>query len=611
LSPQIKHVLVVMLENRSYDNMLGWLYKTTNAYPYQTPPPGQSNLQGLIGTETNPGPGGTVTISNAAQTTVPAADPGELFSDMAQQIYNAVETSNPYVNPPPSAADAMQGFVNNYVLQKNIDAENMGDCMTYFTPAQVPVTAWLAHNFAVCDQWYGSAPCQTFTNRVFSLCANPTIRPKSLLNSAYSLIDDLQYADPFMEDLPSIFSQLGSANWKLYYHDYSIAATFMAYVNTVAASSSNTNVAPYDNTDWGPNSGWRENPPRFDILRARLGNGDNITTFMQDLAAGALPMLSVIEPRYSSDWATYPYPPNSNHPGNSKNAGDGPPTDVADGEAFLGQLYNALQSSPLWNNCLLIVTYDEHGGMYDHLPPAAAPIPGAGQAFPPVMDSSNWFKHGDPTANGFSFNYYGPRVPTIIVSPFVSSGSQITPPSAFPFDHCSIIRTVWDCFSLGGNGSLTYRDAMAPSLYPQLTGSNISGQCPFAPQAFVLVADSSKQVWSITVSATGSLSAASATGLPQTVVLQDSEAPDNLYQLTVMNGAPAVTLVSNPANHAASFSMQSENGNTWLVTVKNGALSVVGPLSSSSTNSPVETPEQVRALFEARVLKSTRNRKDV
>jgi phospholipase C len=704
-SPEIKHVVVVMLENRSYDNMLGWLYNGSNEDPYKTPPPGQSDLQGLTGTETNPSSGGTVTISNAVQTTVPAADPGELFCDMAQQVYNAQETSNPYVNPPPSGAGAMQGFVNNYALQKNVDAEHVGDCMTYFTPTQVPVTAWLARNFAVCDQWYGSAPCQTFTNRVFSLCASPAIHPKTLISSTYSLIDDLQYVDPILENLPSIFSQLQSANWKLYYHDYSIAATFIAYINEAAGSSTNTNVAPYDNTDWGPNSGWSENPPRFDILRSKLGNGANITTFMQDLAAGNLPMLSVIEPRYSSDWAAYPYPPNSNHPGNSKATGDGPPTDVADGEVFLGQLYNALQSSPLWANCLLIVTYDEHGGMYDHLPPAAAPAPGANQAFPPVMDPSHWLKKGDPTADGFSFNYYGPRVPTIIVSPFVSPGSQITS-SGFPFDHCSIVRTVWDCFNLGGTGSLTYRDANAPSLYPQLTGSNTIGQCPFVPQAYVLVADSSEQVWSITASASGTLiaasatgspqvvvlqdtavpanfyqltissgvpaiiavpsqanyaqsinmwslanqslwivevtngvlsisvtpvfvadasgsiwsitvsaagilSAASAAGAPQTIVLQDSEVSDNLYQLTVVNSVPAVTLVSNPASFAASFSMQSANGNPWLVTVKDGALSVAGPLSSLLANSRAETPEQLRAHFEARVLKSTRNRKDV
>ena len=86
---------------------------------------------------------------------------------------------------------------------------------------------------------------------------------------------------------------------------------------------------------------------------------------------------------------------------------------------------------------------------------------------------------------------------------------------------------------------------------------------------------------------------------------------DNLYQLTVVNSVPAVTLVSNPASFAASFSMQSANGNPWLVTVKDGALSVAGPLSSLLANSRAETPEQLRAHFEARVLKSTRNRKDV
>jgi Phosphoesterase family len=436
-----------------------------------------------------------------------------------------------------------------------------------------------------------------------------------------------------------------------------------------------------------------------------LGNAANAATFMQDLAAGTLPMLSVIEPRYSSDWATYPYPTNSNHPDNSNIAGNGPPTDVADGEAFLGQLYNALQSSPLWNNCLLIVTYDEHGGMYDRIPPAAAPTPAAGQAFPVAQDAKQPPNPGDPTVGGFSFNYYGPRVPTIVVSPFVNSGSQISSPSSVPFDHCSIVRTVWDCFSLGGNGSLTYRDANAPSLYLLLTGSNNVGQCPLVPQACILVADSSQQVWSITASASGSLSAACATGTPQrvvlqdtavvanfyqltvsggapeitsvsnpanfvpsikvqslanqslwivevtngvlsisvppllvadssdkmwlvtvsdagalsataatgsaqTVVLQDSAVTDNIYQLTVSNGAPAIALVSKPATYAVSFSMQTASGNPCLSTVEDGALAVTGPFSSSSTNKRAKTPEQVRAFYEGRLLKSTRRRKD-
>jgi phospholipase C len=614
-SSPINHLIVVLLENRSYDNVLGWLYNSANPPPYNLAPPGQSipgqpgvsALNGLTGNETNPCPGSTsgqtIKVSNASATTIPAIDPGEPFNEMAQQIYGFadVPTKNPYTSAPPTGAGAMQGFTLNYAALKDffghakVPPADYPNCMTYFTPAQVPVTAWLANHFAVCDQWFGSVPTQTYTNRNFAVCASPAIAPETLGANSYSLVDDAQYiyanAREGLEDQPSIFSLLDSAscagpagvpNWKLYFHDFSVAATIVPYVRNAGLSTNNINIATFDNTDWGGNT------PRFNVIPQSLikigeSLGSVTTTFMEDLAAGNLPPLSFIEPRYSYDFADNHLPANSNHPGLSGLTGTrGAPFDVADGEAFLAQLYNALRNSSIWESCLLIVTYDEHGGMYDHVPPPPAPVAPAGQAFPVVSDPHHHLNSGDPAAYGFSFNYLGPPVPTLIVSPFISAGSMIPPPSstpgnAPPFDHSAIVGAVRDCL-LNGAGALTYWDAASPSLLPWLNGSNTTGQCPFPAQASIVALDSSKQPWSIDVNDSGVISTTK-TSPPsslRTIVLQDTAVPSDFCQLGVTTeGDPAVTSIVGPPTYAASLGMRSPDGALWIVQVTKGAL-VVG-----------------------------------
>src|SRR5579863_5870280 len=140
-----------MLENRSFDCMLGKLY------------PSDPSFEGLRGTEGNlwlnqpvtvwPVSGDTLDVNTAC---IPDPDPGELFNDMNMQLFNG----------PPQGAATMSGFVQNYMSQQPAPA----DCrapMHYFTPEQVPVISTLAQAFGVCDQWYASAPCQTWPNRFF------------------------------------------------------------------------------------------------------------------------------------------------------------------------------------------------------------------------------------------------------------------------------------------------------------------------------------------------------------------------------------------------------------------------------------------------------------
>jgi phospholipase C len=521
---KIEHVVVLMLENRSYDNVLGRLYAASNAPPYDSSTgTGQSDLNGLTGTETNPDPDGgqpIAALNQASQTigsdphtpkqrypgtAIPILDPGETFGCMAEQFLGgpSIYTTPPYP-PHPTAPPAkplvppMQGFTLNYsnVLSAgSADAlNNVQDVMNYLTPAQLPVTSFLANRFAVCDDWFASVPSQTYVNRIFALCASPAIVKKGS-DPSYSVVNDQDHPVDLialkplsaMVALPSVCEQLDrvrgtkQVNWKLYFHDYSIASMNIPYIANAAADGHNENVSTFDSSDWGTNV-----PGQL----ARVPS-----TFVDDVTAGAtanpptcrLPAFSFIEPRYSRTYATNELPPNSNHPGggnyltSSKKQLLDPPIDATGGELLLMQIYNLLRSNPAcWESTLLIISYDEHGGVFDHQPPPPSVPPGAvnngTMPVPPAQESKSLIERScDPSVAGFGYTLLGGRVPAIIVSPAVARTSTIR---AYPqsFDHTSIVKTVWDLFGLscGPNGlpSLTRRDAAAPSLVPYLTETN-------------------------------------------------------------------------------------------------------------------------------------------
>ena len=121
----------------------------------------------------------------------------------------------------------------------------------------------------------------------------------------------------------------------------------------------------------------------------------------------------------------------------------------------MADVYNAIRDSPNWNETLFVITYDEHGGCYDHYPPTAtAETPDEASA---------------PGQFGFRFNRFGIRVPAVVISPLIEQGTIGRPSGWTPFDHTSVVKTVQNCFDL--KGSLTARDAAAPDLSCLLTSS--------------------------------------------------------------------------------------------------------------------------------------------
>jgi phospholipase C len=245
-------------------------------------------------------------------------------------------------------------------------------------------------------------------------------------------------------------------------------------------------VASFDGVDWNG-----MNPPLFNSMPA--------ATFLSDVVNG-LPMFSLIEPRYNMQSSTFSGTPGDllptcAHPGfanlplpslaSSKSVNA--PSDAASADLLVMTVYNLLQASPNWATTLFIVTFDEPGGTFDHVPPRACTAPGA--AFPAAKSDA------DPAANGFDWTVLGGRVPAIIISPLVKQGSRVR--AHTPFDHTSIIKTVWEAFDLneGSVASLTDRDAAAPSLVPFCNATNdtgpFSGTIVCAPSALVFTGSAS------------------------------------------------------------------------------------------------------------------------
>ncbi|MEA2773684.1 MAG: phospholipase [Acetobacteraceae bacterium] len=383
----IKHVVVLMLENRSFDSMLGMLY------------PASDSFDGLTGTEQNtwhntdgPPPEPIAVWKSPDMTPeaacVPTPDPGELFADIHMQIHGLADGVT--LNPGPT----MGGFVDNYMRQPAADVPyDPAAVMHYFTQSEIPVLSQLARQFGVSDRWHAPAPCQTWPNRFFAHTG-----------TANGYVNNSPTHFPYL--METVFNRLeedAKVSWRIYFHDIPQSVTLARLWGDIA-----TNFRHFDDD------------------------------FVRDAASGNLPAYSFIEPRYFTDTILGKMP-NDQHP----------PHNVSHGEALIASVYNAVRSGSGWKETLLVITYDEHGGCYDHVVPPAAVSPG-GQ-----------------TPDGFDFGYFGVRVPAVIISPWVPPGSVIRPPGLTPFDHTSIIATLRKLFPFA---PLTARDAAAPDLLEALTG---------------------------------------------------------------------------------------------------------------------------------------------
>jgi phospholipase C len=426
-STALDHIVVVMFENRSFDNLLGRLYE-----------PGEvASFEGVAGKDlSNPVPPwapeaarGPVPYGIAATMNTPNPDPGEEYQHVNTQLFGRIDPpSNRGVladkmtapwNAPASSRQppSLDGFVADYISSFTAEMgrapgyDEYAQIMTGYTPAQIPVTSALARGFACFDHWYCEVPTQTFANRSFMHAAS---------SSGY--VDNLSPADsfPLHNDAETIFERLHryGQDWMVYCDPPS----HMSLTGIIHARR----LAPHFGT--------------------RFATTDQ---FLQDCADGTLPAYSFIEPNLL-------YGHNDMHPAFDALFPDtpiDPPSSLLGGEALLAKIYDAIRSSSSANgsnawNTLLIVTFDEHGGTYDHVPPPLVPPPTAG-----TMAGQY----------GFAFDRSGLRVPAIAVSPWIAPRTVVNA----EFRNTSVIATLRERWQLGA--SLTDRDAAAASLASVLT----------------------------------------------------------------------------------------------------------------------------------------------
>jgi|SRR5215213_512488 len=436
MQANIKHVVHLMLENRSFDSLLGWLRWNGNARPKNHVPPLRPNekeFYGLEGTEWLPSNSsyflsrGPFTYKREPITKItpgsswdycemPVSDPGEDFDHVAMQLKAA-----------PYAPSKPMGFYLDYLsVYLNGSAQ---DILAVFIPETLPCLNTLAQRFAVSDMWFSSVPTMTNPNRAFSLCGTSLGR---IINN-----DDLNTyklcGQPYgnINNIFSVFNAFNANNpsqppvkWKFYarwnWHDIPRLPTHPFEPGWQSWHLAQEAGALCFNATKGKYFTPYMFPKGFDNLT--WGGIDTIDGFKNDVAQNTLPDFSYIEPAF------FPQSYDLNHLTDYH-----PPESVYAGEGFVKDIFNTIVSNPkVWANTLFIITFDEHGGTYDHLMPPK-------NAVPP-----------DTNTNEFDFKQYGVRIPTLLISPWVTPGTifragyypEGADPSQLPFDHTSVLATL-------------------------------------------------------------------------------------------------------------------------------------------------------------------------
>jgi len=274
----------------------------------------------------------------------------------------------------------MDRFTEVNVHPQNPDGDR---AMGYYTAKDLNFYYKLYKTFAIGDRYFCSLQGPTFPNRYYLLAA-----------TSFGHIQNDFPSDPSQYDQRSIFNVLDEANisWKVYYAQIAFAQIF-SYVRTTQMAK----LVPIDQ-------------------------------YFADAAAGNLPQVSFVDPVFLEKVNVE----NDEHP----------PANVQIGQQFAASIITALMQSPLWSRSVLFLTYDEHGGYFDHVPPPAACIPD---------DIAPLLSVGDVDAQ---FDAYGVRVPVVVVSPFARKHFV----SHVVHDHTSILRFIQTRFDLP---ALTRRDANA------------------------------------------------------------------------------------------------------------------------------------------------------
>lgn len=386
---EVQHIVVLMMENRSFDQMLGFLEE--EGLDVDGLGKAKPNFD-AVGNEYKPFEWGLgETLPDPPQGLRPKVlDPDHSPTGVREQL-----------------KDGNTGFVKSFAAtRKNekgepieLSKDFLRVPMGHYGAQHLPVYRHLAHNFCVCDAWHCSIPGDTWPNRLYALAGteSPKVgykpdlveRIKLWAKGRRGLLSKLKaLGDAPIFNVEAFTHQLRDSQWRWYSHD---PATLRA--------------ADGRYRQFGDLK--RDNFAFFNRRRVRLATEvfeSGIVrhdSFLDDVAKGQLREVSWIDPNFV-DLSVFD--PNSND--------DHPPSDVRAGQSLVLELYEALARSPGWKDTVLVVVYDEHGGFYDHAPP---PIVDVGSKYPTL----------------------GPRVPALVVGPRVRKhvSHQV-------FEHTSLIATI-------------------------------------------------------------------------------------------------------------------------------------------------------------------------
>lgn len=289
-----------------------------------------------------------------------------------------------------------QMFLNKYPGYPGKVTPDMGgfvannssdDVMLTLTPEQLPILNKLAENFAISDEWFCSVPGGTDINRSFAHTGSAMNRLDTWEGgSIYQNWN--QY--PHRQSLWKVLWNNGIKDWKLY------------------------NAIEWTGHPFTYHLYLEGQVPSIDANKSQYL--DSVDNFLAQAKEGTLPSFSFLEPIWIAPVGTSSY-----HPGKS----------MVPAEITLNTIYEAIKSGPHWEDTLLVVTFSKNGGIYDHvIPPyAAKPWP------------NDW-------VDGFEFDLMGPRVPAIMVSPWIKKNTVIRSGEEIPFDSTSFAATLLNWYGI-------------------------------------------------------------------------------------------------------------------------------------------------------------------
>jgi phospholipase C len=311
---KVDHIVVLMLENRSFDHMLGYLSLEA----------GRADIDGLDAGMSNSAAGTEYSVRHLAETHVPDPkwDPDHSSKATDLQISDG----------------KMSGFAESYLktlTRRRVPDPDPGLVMGYYNAADLPVYDHLATEFCVCDRWHSSVPGATWPNRLYALAGRADGSrddKKPPIYGTHSFVRHLDAADVGWRWYSYAFGTLRCID-----HEYLLTHRHrFAYVE-------------------------RTKLPLEVALEEEFMLDRHSASFLEDAARGTLAPVSWIDPLFK-DFNLAHAVSNDDHP----------PSDVGAGQELVFLVYNALASSPLWEKTLLVITYDEHGGFHDHVAPPEA-----------------------------------------------------------------------------------------------------------------------------------------------------------------------------------------------------------------------------------------------